>query len=72
MYNHCFVISFSKVPNQDSKWFCQEKICANKYGAVSKNLYEALDYDPHSEIKAFYTDFSKAFDEVPYYELIQK
>ena len=37
-----------------------------------KRIYEALDHDPQSEIIAFYTDFSKAFDQVPHYELIQK
>ena len=37
-----------------------------------KRIYEALDHDPQSEIIAFYTDFSKAFDKVPHYELIQK
>ena len=37
-----------------------------------KKIYEVLDHDSHSEIFAFYTDVSKAFDNVPHYELIQK
>ena len=37
-----------------------------------KRIYEALDQDPQSETIAFYTDFSKAFDKVPHYELIRK
>ena len=37
-----------------------------------KRIYEALDHDPYSEIIAFYTDFSEAFDKGPHYELIQK
>ena len=37
-----------------------------------KKIHKALDSDPNSEIVAFYTDFSKAFDKVPQYELIQK
>ena len=37
-----------------------------------RKIYEALDRDPQSEIFVFYTDFSKAFDKVPHYELIQK
>ena len=37
-----------------------------------KRIYEALDHDSQSEIIALYTDFSKAFDKVPHYELIQK
>ena len=36
-----------------------------------KGVYEALDHDPQSEIIAFYTDFSKTFEKVPHYELIQ-
>ena len=37
-----------------------------------KKLHEALDSNPNSEIVAFYSEFSKAFDKVPHYELIQK
>ena len=37
-----------------------------------KRIYEALDHDCHSEIIAFYTDFSKAFEKVLHYELNQK
>ena len=37
-----------------------------------KKINEALDHDPQSEIIAFYTDFSKAFDKVPHHELIQE
>ena len=37
-----------------------------------RRIYEALDDDHQSEIIAFYTDFSKAFDKVPHFELIQK
>ena len=35
-------------------------------------IYKALDHDTQSAIFVFYTDFSKAFDKVPHYELIQK
>ena len=37
-----------------------------------KKIHEALDSDPKSKIVSFYTDFSKTFDKVPHYELIQK
>ena len=37
-----------------------------------KKIHETLDSDPNSEIVAFCTDFSKACDELPHYELIQK
>ena len=36
-----------------------------------KKIHEALHSDINSEIVVFYTDFSKAFDKVPHYELIQ-
>ena len=37
-----------------------------------KRVYEALNYDAQSDIIAFYTDLSKAFDKKSHYELIQK
>ena len=37
-----------------------------------RRIYKALDYYPHSEITAFYTDPSKTFDNIPRCELIQK
>ena len=35
-------------------------------------IHDALDNDPNSEVIAFYTDFSKAFDKVPHFELLKK
>ena len=40
--------------------------------SLLKKILEALASDPNSEIVAFYTHFSKAFNKVPHYELIQK
>ena len=37
-----------------------------------KSIHDALDNDSSTEIVAFYTDFSKAFDKVPHFELVQK
>ena len=37
-----------------------------------KKIYEALDKDPHSDIVAFYTDSSKAFERIPHFELLKK
>ena len=37
-----------------------------------KKIYEALDKNVLSEVVVFYTDFAKAFDHVPHYELILK
>ena len=36
-----------------------------------KKIHDALDNDPNSEVIAFYTDFSKAFDKVPRFELLK-
>ena len=40
--------------------------------SLLEKIHEALDSDPDSENVAFYTDFSKDFEKVPHYELIQK
>ena len=37
-----------------------------------KSIQDALDNKSSTEIVAFYTDFSKAFDKVPHFELVQK
>ena len=37
-----------------------------------KKIHDALNNDPNSEVIAFYTDFSKAFDKVPHFELLKK
>ena len=37
-----------------------------------QRVYKALDKDSSSEIIAFYTYFSQAFDEVPHFELLCK
>ena len=37
-----------------------------------KKIQDALDNDPNSEVIAFYTNFSKAFDKVPHFELLKK
>ena len=37
-----------------------------------KKIHEALDKNVQSEVVVFYTDFAKAFDRVPHYELLLK
>ena len=37
-----------------------------------KEIYEALDNDSNAEIVAVYTDFAKAFDKVPHFDLLRK
>ena len=36
-----------------------------------KKIHDELDNDPKSEVIAFYTDFSEAFDKVPRFELLK-
>ena len=40
--------------------------------AFLQAVYKALDEDQHSDVVAFYTDFSKAFDKVSHYLLLCK
>ena len=37
-----------------------------------KSFHDALDNESSTKIVAFYTDFSKAFNRVPHFELVQK
>ena len=37
-----------------------------------QKFYKALDEDSNSEIAAFYTDFSKAYDKEPHFDLLCK
>ena len=62
MYIQCLVQSFSKVSHLESTWFCKEKICENKYAAVSQNntwssLSRPLIRDycfPHWRLKSYW------------------
>ena len=36
-----------------------------------KQIFEAIDYGVDNEVLTFYTDFSKAFDRVPHFELLR-
>ena len=37
-----------------------------------KEIYDAIDKNDENHVIAFYTDFSKGFDTVPHYEILQK
>ena len=56
-YQHCFVRRRSVLTNMIS---------------FLKRIYEAVDINLHDEIMAFYSDFCKAFDRVPHFELLKK
>ena len=72
MYIHCIVQSFSKFLTKSQHGFVRRRSVQPNMLLFLKRICEALDRDSHSEIIAFYTDFSKAFDKIPHYELNQK
>ena len=59
-------------------------ICKQQHGFVKRKtvwtnmlrfrqqIYEAIDKNSKTEIVAVYTDFAKAFDKVPHFELLRK
>ena len=65
-------IHFQKFLTKIKHGFVRRRSVQTNMLLFLKRIYEALDHDPQSEIIAFYTDFSKTFDKVPNYELIQK
>ena len=67
LYNH---FTFCLTKHQHG--FVKHRSVLSNMLSFLKKIHEALDSDPNSEFVAFYTDFSKAFDKVPHYELIQK
>ena len=60
------------------KLTCNEYIDEHRKGISTnmlsflKEIYEALDNDSNAEIVAVYTDFAKAFDKVPHFDLLKK
>ena len=67
LYNH-----FQNFLTNSQHGFARRRSVQTNMLLFLKRIYEALDHDPQSKIIAFYTDFSKAFDKVLHYELIQK
>ena len=67
LYNH-----FQNFLTKSQHGFVRRRPVQTNMLLFLKKIYEALDHDPQSEVIAFYTDFSKAFDKVPHYDLIQK
>ena len=67
LYNH-----FQNFLNKSQHRVVRKRSVQTNMLLFLKRIYEALGHDPQSEIIAFYTDFSKAFDKVPHYELVQK
>ena len=66
-YNH-----FTFYLTKHQHGFLKHRSVLSNMLSFLKKIHEALDGDPNAEVVAFYTDFSKGFDKVPHYELIQK
>ena len=58
--------------NLSTWFFLKERSAATNTIGFSKKIYQALDDYSNEQIVAFYTDFSKAFDKTPHFELMKK
>ena len=67
LYEH-FVTSLSSRQHG----FVRQKSTIMSMLTFLQAVYKALDKDQHSDVVAFYTDFSKAFDKVSHYLLLCK
>ena len=67
MYAH-----FKKFLTEDQHGFLKKCSVNTNLLSFLKSIHGALDNESSTEIVAFYTDFSKAFDKVPHFELVQK
>ena len=63
---------FSHYLSHHQHGFVKKRSVTTNMLSFLKTIHEALDKNPHSEIVAFYTDFSKAFDKFPHFELLKK
>ena len=52
--------------------FVEERSVATNMVGFPQKIYQPLDDNSNKHIVAFYTDFSKAFDKVPHFELLKK
>ena len=67
LYDH-----FVKFLTRCQHGFVKNRSVATNMLSFLKEIYEAIDKNAENHVIAFYTDFSKAFDKVPHYELLKK
>ena len=67
LYDH-----FQKYMKSSQHGFVKKKSVVTNLLAFLQRVYEALDKNPNNEVLVYYTDFSKAFDKVPHFELLKK
>ena len=62
---------FTKFLSWKQHGFVQRSVYTNML-LFLKKIHKALDKNVQNEVVVFYTDFAKAFDRVPHYELLLK
>ena len=67
-----FYAHFEKFLTEHQYGFVKKRSANTNMLSFLKSFHDALDNESSTEIVAFYTDFSKAFDKVPHFELEQK
>ena len=63
---------FEKFLTEHQYGFVKKRSANTNMLSFLKSIHDALDNESSTEIVAFYTDFCKAFDKVPHFELVQK
>ena len=63
---------FEKFLTEHQHGFVKKRSDNTNMLSFLKPIHDALDNESSTEIVAFYTDFSKAFDKLPHFELVQK
>ena len=67
LYDH-----FIKFLTRSQHGFVKNRSVVTNMLSFLKEIYETIDKNAENHVIAFYTDFSKAFDKVPHYELLKK
>ena len=72
MYLRRTVRAFHQVSFLETTRVCTTELSVHEHAAILEKIHKALDKNVHSENVVFFTDFAKAFDHVPHYELLLK
>ena len=67
LYDH-----FIKFFTRSRHGFVKNRSVVTNMLSFLKEMYDANDKNAENHVIAFYTDFSRAFDKIPHYELLQK
>ena len=67
LYNH-----FEQFLTHSQHGFTRGRSVMTNMLLFQNKIHKALDNNSQDDVVAFYTDFSKAFDKVPHFELLQK